>query len=613
MFGPGITPYLALAIVFALACEAAPFLRRDSQNIHVWNHDGAVEYQNSSAVAAANVRGSTFYSTTIALNSEPDVFYNSFVYMSMPRGGKGKVGYSTEDGAEYASSAQMSMSWSTFLYGEDAWVYVSTLDPADTISSANDVTIRPTTRGFTKQMVNPTTIRIFVPYQAQGYRFSVEFNTQLVTTYNTLSGSGSGQPSTTPGPNGVPIHVEPRNSLLIFAEAIPTGTMATDLIPSTGDIYYPTSGLLTGVEDINHQIIYFQPGVYYMGSNYAPTLSSTVQWVYLAPGAYVKGSFEFQGGASWLKITGFGVLSGEQYTYMPDRNNGLNHALTGKCDSSCLKLFQFFASSTTSPHLDLHGVTIMEPPFNSFVVYANSESDLNQFSMSVSSYHQVGAWYWQTDGLELYANSIVENSFFHANDDVVKLFHSDTSSTNIVIWKGENGPVFQFGWAPRNIQNININGVDVIHNRIWWQDVKVNTCLINHAPSAVDPSSSTTADTSKTIQDLTFSNVRSEGMNMCLIRIWALSNMFNINVNNMWIESWNGMPAASQQSVFHALSDSAGSQVSIGNEVSSGQGLGLSNYRISSTQVTKAASNWQDTAAGRLNFDANLWENWNAF
>ncbi|KAK9428447.1 glycoside hydrolase [Lipomyces doorenjongii] len=443
MFGSDIAPYLALAIVFALACDAGPFPRRDSQNVHVWDHDGAVEYQNSSAVAAANVRGSTFYSTTIAPNSEPDVFYNSFVYMSIPRGGKGKVAYSTEDGAEYASSAGMSMSWSTFLYGEDAWVYVSTLDPADTISSATYVIIRPTNLGFTKQMVNQTTIRILVPYQAQGYRFSVEFNTQLVTTYNTLSGSGSGQPSTTRGPNRVPIHVEPRNSLLIFAEAIPTGTRATHLIPSTGDIYYPTAGSLTGVENINHQIIYFQPGVYYMGSNYAPMLSPTVQWIYLAPGAYVKGSFAFQGGASRLKITGFGVLSGEH----------------------------FFASSGTSPHLDLHGVTIMEPPCNSFIVYANSDSDLNQFSMSVSSYHQVGAWYWQTDGLELYANSIVENSFFHANDDVIKLFHSDSSSSNIVIWKGENGPVFQFGWIPRYIQNISVNGVDVIHDRICVENL----------------------------------------------------------------------------------------------------------------------------------------------
>ncbi|KAK9491661.1 family 49 glycosyl hydrolase [Lipomyces doorenjongii] len=533
--------------------------------------------------------------------------------MSVPRGGKGKVGYSTQDGAEYASSAEMSMSWSTFLYGEDVWVYVSTMDPVDTISSVDDVTIRPTTLGFTKQMVNSTTIGILVPYQAQGYRFSVEFNTQLITTYNTLSGSSSGTPSTTPGSNGVPIHIEPRNSLLIFAEAIPTGNLANALVPSSGDIYYPPTGSLTGLENINHQIIYFQPGVYYMGSNYAPTLSTTVQWIYLAPGAFVKGSFELQGGASWLRITGFGVLSGEQYTYMPDRNNGLNHAQTDTCDGTCVRMLQFFVSSGTSPDLDLHGITLMEPPFNSFVVYAYSDSDLNQFSMSVASYHQVGAWYWQTDGLEVYANSIVENSFFHSNDDVLKLYHSDTSLSNIVIWKSENGPVFQVGWAPRNIINITVDDVDIIHNRIWWEDLKVNTCLINQAPSATDTSSITTADTTQTIQDLTFNNVRSEGMNMCFIRIWALSNLYNVNVNNMWIESWNGMPDSSQQSVFHALYNSFGSQVIIGNEVTDGQGLGLSNYQASATIVTKAANNWQDTSVGRLNFDGNLWNNWNAF
>ncbi|KAK9350152.1 glycoside hydrolase [Lipomyces doorenjongii] len=301
-------------------------------------------------------------------------------------------------------------------------------------------------------MVNQTTISILVPYQAQGYRFSVEFNTQLVTTYNTLSGS--------------------RLWPTIY------NSRTTDLIPSTGDIYYPTAGSLTGVENINHQIIYFQPGVYYMGSNYVPMLSPTVQWIYLAPGAYVKGSFAYQGGASWLKITGFGVLSGEQYAYMPDRNNGFNHALTDKY-GSCVKLLQFFVSSGTSPHLDLHGVTIMEPPFNSFIVYANSDSDLNQFSMSVSSYHQVGAWYWQTDGLELYANS---NSFFHANDDVIKLFHSDSSSSNVVIWKGENGPVFQFGWI-RAISRILASKVLTLYTTVSGGRASKSTRVSSRRPS----------------------------------------------------------------------------------------------------------------------------------
>ncbi|KAK9367922.1 family 49 glycosyl hydrolase [Lipomyces kononenkoae] len=627
MLRPNIIPYFTLTIAIALVCHGSTLHRRmslleprSSPNIYVWNHDGAAEYQNTSAVADTKVRGSIFYSTAIALNSAPDVFYASFVYMSVPRGGKGKVGYTTDDGAEYASSAEMSMSWSTFLYGEDAWVYVSTMDPSDTISSADDVTIRPTTLGFTMQMVNSTTIAILVPYQAAGYRsecvsdiFSIEFNTQLITTYNTLSGSISGTPSTTPGSNGVPIHVEPRNALLIFAEAIPTGNLATDLVPSSGDIYYPLTGFVTGLENIDHQIIYFQPGVYFMGSNYAPTLSTTVQWIYLAPGAYVKGSFKLQGGASWLKITGFGVLSGEQYTYMPDRSNGLNHTLSGNCDTTCVRMLQFFASSGTSPYLELNGITLMEPPFNSFVVYANSDSDLSQFSMSVSSYHQVGAWYWQTDGLEIYANSVVQNSFFHSNDDVLKLYHNDTSSSSIVIWKSENGPVFQFGWAPRNIANITVNDIDIIHNRIWWEDLKVNTCLINQAPSAADTLSNNTADTSQTIQDLTFSNIRSEGMNMCFIRIWALSNLYNINVSDMWIESWNGMPYSSQQSVFHALYNSAGIQVIIGVEVPNGEGLGLANYQVSGTSITKAADDWQDTAMGRLNFDENLWDNWNAF
>ncbi|MBD2818479.1 hypothetical protein ID867_14700 [Streptomyces parvulus] len=55
--------------------------------------------------------------------------------MSIPRSGKGKIGYTKEDGAEFSASANLTMSWSSFQYTTDVWVDVS-LRTGQTISSA---------------------------------------------------------------------------------------------------------------------------------------------------------------------------------------------------------------------------------------------------------------------------------------------------------------------------------------------------------------------------------------------------------------------------------------------------------------------------------------------
>lgn len=50
------------------------------------------------------------------------------------------------------------------------------------------------------------------------------------------------------------------------------------------------------------------------GAAYA-RLAESVSWAYFAPGSYVKGAIEFTTNSSSIKVTGFGVLSGEQYVY----------------------------------------------------------------------------------------------------------------------------------------------------------------------------------------------------------------------------------------------------------------------------------------------------------
>lgn len=578
----------------------------NDSKLRSWWHDNG-ERNDSTPVADGKVRQSTEYEVMLSTVSSPGRSYRSFVYMSIPRSGRGKQGYTEEDGADFAASAQLSMSWSSFLYSADTWVEVK-LTNSGTIASADDVVIRPTTLNFQKQMVDHKTVRIKVPYSPDGYRFSVEFPSEQTTVYNDMSGI-SGQPTTTAGGGNREIHTEPRNAMLVFAAPMLAGGDADRLVPNPDldSIHYVPPGEVRNLDSIQQQVVYFAPGTYYMPWNYHARLPPNVRWVYLAPGAYVKGAFQFPAGQASFKVSGFGVLSGEKYVYEPDVDNGYLHSTAPDCHGSCVKMLRF-ESGNHPQHLDLHGITVSEPPYHSFVVYGYED----QFAMTVEQYKQVGGWYWQTDGIELYKGSTLRNVFFHANDDVLKLYHSNVEASNVQVWKSENGPVIQWGWVPRNIENVHVDGVDIIHNRIYWKDVKYNTCIINSSTHYADMGSTTTADPGTLVKDLLLENIRSEGMNNCAMRLHALSNWENIHIRNLAIEAWNGLDAYSQQSRFQAFTNSAGVAVTIGNETSQHNGLAIESYTVGGTLISKAGNNWSSNDLGRLNFDGALWENWDA-
>lgn len=83
------------------------------------------------------------------------------------------------------------------------------------------------------------------------------------------------------------------------------------------------------------------------------------------------------------------------------------------------------------------GVTLNAPPFNSVDLFpreaTNHEED-NRVRIRVEDYKQVGAFYFQTDGLPAYGGSIT-SVFLHTNDDALKLYYSDAHVTDVVVWK----------------------------------------------------------------------------------------------------------------------------------------------------------------------------------
>ncbi|WNG22775.1 dextranase [Cystobacter fuscus] len=570
----------------------------DTASLKTWWHDHA-ELNPFTPVADSNVRRSTVYDVKVASGTDPQNAYDSFVYMSVPRGGREKWGYSKEDGAEFAKQAGLSMSWSSFLYGADAWVQIELKD-GSFLADENDFIIRPTTLHFETQVVDSKTLRIRVPYSSKGYRFSVEFGQQLMTSYK-----DKGDQLTTDSMNNQLVHTEPRHAMLIFAEPMLSGTDVARLVPnpSSNSIYYPPQGEVINLDKVTEEVIYFQPGTYYMPWNTHGRLPKNVRWVYLAPGAYVKGAFQFQEGQTDFKVTGFGVLSGEKYVYEADTANEYKHTNKSECHGTCVKMLQF-ASGEKQQTLELHGITVAEPPYHTFVVYGYED----RFKMNVAQYKQIGSWYWQTDGIELYQGGTMKNSFVHSNDDVLKLYHSDLVVNDLVVWKAENGPVIQWGWVPRNIDNVHVKGVDIIHNRMHWGSAH-NMCILNSARDyrETSPDSPMMGDPNMWVRNLFLEDIRSEGANLCAMRLYALANWENIKVKNLWIEEWNRLDEVAQASYFKAM------QVTIGDQTTGGKGLELENYSLGNQLITRSLGNWPSNRAGRLNFDASLWNNWNAW
>jgi hypothetical protein len=344
-----------------------------------------------------------------------------------------------------------------------------------------------------------------------------------------------------------------------------------------------------------------------MDWNHHAFLSPNVRWVYLAPGAYVKGAFQFQGGSGEVKVTGFGVLSGEQYVYEADRDNGYHHRAPDKpdCHGTCVKMLEF-AGAADPQHLTLHGVTVANPPYHAFVV----NGDTSQLTMDASHTKHLGAWYWQSDGLELYGHSTLSHAFDQSNDDVLKLYSSHVQVEDVTVWKLENGPVIQWGWTPRNLEDVHVSGVDVIHNRMYLDSH--NSCIVNSARDYRAPDSMQTADPATHESGLVLENIRSEGMNLCAMRLYALSSWHGIHIRNLWIERWSELDSGTQASRFQGLANAQGQRVEIGNENRDHDGLSIEGYVVGDEPITREAGNWQSSQPGRLDFDPALWDDWDA-
>lgn len=313
-----------------------------------WWHDSG-EVNTQTPVQDGNVRQSHIFNVQVATSSSPSDFYSSFVYESIPRNGNGKICVpgdlssicDVDDQISIELDIGVTMAWTQYLTKGDSVVRVTRGDSGSV--DPENVIIRPTTLSFGLES-DGSSLLITVPYSSNGYRFSVEFKDDLWEYRNAGPGVNSHYVQNS-NPNGadyvasytddMPIDgVEPLNSLLIFVSPFP----AADLVPDAGaDTFYVPKGLVSDLDKVPNNIVYFAPGVYWLtGTNHA-MLSSSVNWVYLAPGAYVKGAFEYTSQSLELRATGFGVVSGEQYVYQANTAQGYQNI---KSDQTSLKMWR---------------------------------------------------------------------------------------------------------------------------------------------------------------------------------------------------------------------------------------------------------------------------------
>ncbi|CAK9022341.1 unnamed protein product [Durusdinium trenchii] len=465
----------------------------------------------------------------------------SFVYFSWPRMGRQKWGYSKDDGADWFDQEACTCSWTHCLYSSDIWLEVTIQDDVDHGNFEDQVTIRPRSivqtapSGYwTIRTAGRNKFQFKIPYSPDGFRFSLEFAWEIFSfKYHEKE-----------------ISQLPRNGLVCFVEPIAKQIRPEDLYSPEElkeKVYYvdPERDFPLNLDQVTQPIIYFRPGIYAMAWNYHAYLPNQVEWIYLAPGSYVKGAFQFRGETgktpNHLRVTGAGTLSGEKYVYECDKENGYRTRPAdlpgGAYEGRCLKMLEFWSPADMEQSLEVQGITLTNPQFHTFTVYGTLDSKDAKFATQVNQYHMVGTWYFQTDGLEVPSFSCLEHSFFQSGDDCIKLYWSDVTVRNITCWFQGNGGLVQFGWKPRNLARVLCEKIQVIHDLSRFRGAS-NCAIICGADLIVDSDKHEAHH--YTIEDLTLRDIQVEGRCMCPIRIVVQSKIQKIKIENLFVEMWDG-------------------------------------------------------------------------
>jgi len=233
-------------------------------------------------------------------------------------------------------------------------------------------------------------------------------------------------------------------------------------------------------------VVWFGPGLHEIGKYYPLKAATTY---YLAPGAFLKGSFA--GGGDRTRIVGRGVLSGADYKWP----GHLQEKNANRVD--LVKL--------AGDQIELAGVTLVDSPY--YVVIAGGRD--NHFRGL-----KILAWYNNTDGISAGPGARIENCFLRVADDAFKPFVSDTRISRCVLWVDKAVP-FQLTWnAQHDSGGSEVRDCDVIHHEPFCTQRNEWTGAVFrswHGGTAH-------------IHDLLFEDIRIEGKSPCLLELFMRRN-----------------------------------------------------------------------------------------
>jgi hypothetical protein len=219
-----------------------------------------------------------------------------------------------------------------------------------------------------------------------------------------------------PAKLSVEINGQIKHPLLVFADPL-----ETEPVPEPGP-----------------NVLYFPPGFHDVGM----IALDSGQTVYIAGGAYVKGYFESISNKTNITIRGKGILSGEAYEHKSHH------------------MIEIMGSDTRN--IRIEGITIVNSPWTHIRMWGKHNTVRNVKMIS---------WYYNTDGILLGEDSLIEDCFFKLNDDAIKLYRSGIVVRNCVLWQLMNGAPFQLTWnvavPTKNVVVTNCDVIRVEHYKDW--------------------------------------------------------------------------------------------------------------------------------------------------
>ncbi|TGJ78978.1 hypothetical protein E0Z10_g9785 [Xylaria hypoxylon] len=501
-----------------------------------WHNTGETNYKTP--VQGGNVRQSHVYLAWVKSTAESiDTYYNSFVYETIPRNGQGNIVIPGDPSSGTTTDDGVTIEaavWITMAWTQFLYTSDAWVKISRRGSTANvtaaDVIIRPSNLGLEVIDDGENNIYVFVPYSDAGVRFSVEFQDNLYTYRDSCNTTEC--------------------------------EFVQDWV-SDGPYYIPEltdDNAITGIEPRDALLIFASPPpsptadfvpdrsvpetyVVYPGDVPVSDLASITNVnVYFMPGVHEMAATEhlmLSSSVNWRVQSKRRVSasSGEKYVYQANTAGGYTN-------------------------MDSNGESLR-------IWSGHSTSGKQQtFTLTSWDYKQVGAFFGQTDGTTLYSGSNIHDVFYHSGDDTIKVYGSEITVRDP-------------------------DGIEVIHMRYSSNGSHPSIIGANQVYEYAETETDT-ADPSLTVRNVTFQNIRAQGVGGNLMRIVPLTNYEGVLIENVSLEQFSVRTTGIYRSELPVWTDGSGQPISM-------SGFVISNFNVGGVQITQAANNHGPNDAGGLN------------